>query len=138
MKVYKISKRMEIAGAHRLHLSYDSKCHDLHGHNWVVTVYMRADELNSDGMIMDFKHVKEKIHDKFDHKFINEVVPHLNPTAENLAEYFMSLLPYDEARNSYCYKIEVQETKGNVASCEIDSIEEFLDLVKEMSYYEHV
>jgi len=30
---------MEIAGAHRLELDYESKCSNLHGHNWIVTVY---------------------------------------------------------------------------------------------------
>ena len=37
--MYYVSKRMEIAGAHHLELPYDSKCENLHGHNWIVTVY---------------------------------------------------------------------------------------------------
>ena len=38
---------MEIAGCHRLNLSYESKCSQLHGHNWIVTVFCRARELIS-------------------------------------------------------------------------------------------
>lgn len=65
--MYKITKRMEIAGAHNLKLSYESKCSNLHGHNWVVVVYCKAEELNEDGMVVDFTHLKKMVHDKLDH-----------------------------------------------------------------------
>lgn len=135
---YRMSKRMEIAGAHKLQLSYNSPCNNLHGHNWIVTVYMQADKLNEDGMIMDFKHVKNQIMKKFDHKYFNDVVPNLNPTAENLSRYFMSLLPYDESKNSFCYRVDVQETEGNIASFEVENIKEFLEVVEEMERYDAV
>ena len=53
---------MEIAGCHKLQLSYESKCEQLHGHNWIVTIYCKAKELNADGMVIDFTKVKEQIH----------------------------------------------------------------------------
>uniref|UniRef100_UPI003AB2B8FE 6-pyruvoyl trahydropterin synthase family protein n=1 Tax=Barnesiella intestinihominis TaxID=487174 RepID=UPI003AB2B8FE len=56
--MYYVAKTMEIAGAHSLHLSYESKCEKLHGHNWIITVYCKAKELNQDGMVCDFKHIK--------------------------------------------------------------------------------
>ena len=62
-EMYYVRKRMEIAGCHRLSLPYESKCTNLHGHNWVVTVYCRAKELNGAGMVIDFKHIKDRIHD---------------------------------------------------------------------------
>ena len=37
--MYYVKKRMEIAGAHNLKLPYESKCQNVHGHNWIVTVY---------------------------------------------------------------------------------------------------
>ena len=43
--MYYVSKRMEIAGAHNLKLSYESKCANIHGHNWIVTVFCKAKEL---------------------------------------------------------------------------------------------
>lgn len=58
---------MEIAGAHNLKLSYESKCSNLHGHNWIVTVYCKSETLNADGMVIDFTHVKRDVHDKLDH-----------------------------------------------------------------------
>lgn len=49
--MYYVAKTMEIAGAHSLHLSYESKCEKLHGHNWIITVYCKAKELNQDGIL---------------------------------------------------------------------------------------
>lgn len=60
--MYYVIKRLEIAGSHSLSLSYSSKCENLHGHNWVITIYCRAEHLNEDGMVVDFKHIKDKIH----------------------------------------------------------------------------
>ena len=34
--MYKIIKKMEVAGAHKLELPYESKCSNLHGHNWNI------------------------------------------------------------------------------------------------------
>ena len=110
--MYYVSKRMEIAGAHNLKLSYDSKCQNLHGHNWIVTVYCKSKELNSDGMIIDFKHIKNLISDKLDHQYINDVVD-FNPTAENMAKWICNQVPN-------CYKVSVQESEGNIAIYEED------------------
>ena len=46
---------MEIAGCHRLSLPYESNCTNLHGHNWIITVYCKSRELNEAGMVIDFK-----------------------------------------------------------------------------------
>lgn len=107
--MYEVKKRIEVSAAHRLELSYDSKCTQMHGHNWIIDVYLRADELNCDGMVMDFTHIKRAVQDKFDHKIINEVVD-FNPTAENLAKYICdSLAPQ-------CYRVDVQESIDNIAT----------------------
>lgn len=110
--MYYISKRMEIAGAHKLNLTYESKCKNLHGHNWVVTVYCKSKELNGEGMIIDFKHIKEKISNKLDHQYINDIVD-FNPTAENMAHWICQQIPN-------CYKVSVQESEGNIAIYEKD------------------
>lgn len=110
--MYYISKRLEIAGAHRLALSYESKCANVHGHNWIIIVYCKARELNADGMVVDFKHIKQRIHKYLDHGFLNELLP-FNPTAENIARWVVEQIPE-------CYKASVQESEGNIAIYEND------------------
>ena len=107
--MYEVIKTLEISAAHKLNLNYESKCTNLHGHNWKITVYLRSETLNENGMIMDFTHIKREISDLLDHKVINDVVD-FNPTAENLAKYICdSLAPY-------CFRVDVQESTDNIAS----------------------
>lgn len=103
---------MEISAAHRLNLSYESKCQNLHGHNWHVTIYCKAKELNQDGMVCDFTHIKKAIHEKLDHQYLNDILP-FNPTAENMARWMCEQIPT-------CYKVSVQESDGNIATYEKD------------------
>ena len=107
-----VKKRMEIAGAHRLNLNYESKCANLHGHNWIVTVWCKSQTLNQVGMVMDFTHIKREVQEKLDHKCLNDVVP-FNPTAENIAKWVCDQIPN-------CYRVSVQESEGNVATYERD------------------
>lgn len=110
--MYYVSKRMEISACHQLHLSYESKCSNLHGHNWIITVYCKSKELNEDGMVCDFAHIKQIVHDNLDHKMLNDVFD-FNPTAENIARWITEQIPT-------CYKVSVQETDGNIAIYEKD------------------
>lgn len=110
--MYYMTKRMEIAGAHKLSLPYRSKCADLHGHNWIVTVHCRSEKLNGAGMVIDFTEVKKMIHDRLDHRYLNDVVC-FNPTAENIAKWICDNVPN-------CWRVDVQESEGNVASYERD------------------
>lgn len=116
--MYKVSKRMEIAGSHQLKLSYESKCENLHGHNWIVTVYVKAEQLDQDGMVIDFTHLKQRIHGKLDHQHLNDVVD-FNPTAENIALWIAQEVNLIRA-GACCYKVTVQESEGNVATWEMD------------------
>lgn len=105
--MFYVSKRMEIAGSHKLTLDYDSPCQNLHGHNWIITVFCKAQNLNKNGMIIDFKQIKELIHKRLDHQNLNEVLD-FNPTAENIAKWIVDTVPE-------CYKAKIQESEGNIA-----------------------
>lgn len=109
--MYRVSKKMEIAGAHFLSLDYKSKCSNVHGHNWIVTVFCQNEELDHNGMVVDFTEIKNEVHDKLDHKLINDVIG-VNPTAEHIARWICEQVPY-------CYKVTVQESEGNIAEYEV-------------------
>lgn len=110
--MYRVTKTMEIAGAHQLYLDYESKCTNLHGHNWIITVTCESEHLNVNGMVIDFKHIKNRVSDVLDHQNLNEVGVFkklgINPTAENIAHWICNLVPY-------CVYVAVQESEGNLA-----------------------
>ena len=110
--MYYVSKRFEIAFAHRLSLDYESKCTRLHGHNAVITVFCCRESLDNNGMVTDFTHIKELVQGQLDHKNLNEVLP-FNPTAENIARWICDKV-------EHCYRVEVQESEGNMAIYEKD------------------
>lgn len=111
--MYEVRKSFEISAAHMLSLSYESKCSNLHGHNWNITVACRSEKLNKDGMVYDFKHIKDLISDTLDHQNITNLIVidgiHLNPTAENIAHWVSKKI------GETCFEVVVKESDGNTA-----------------------
>ena len=105
--MYTVTKRIEVSGAHFLILPYESKCKNLHGHNWIIYVTCRREELDACGMVIDFVKIKEIVN-QLDHTNINNVLGDVNPTAENIARWLHDKIPY-------CVRVEVQESEGNIA-----------------------
>lgn len=111
--MYYIKKTLEVSASHKLKLDYGSPCQNLHGHNFIISVYCKchAGELNNNGMVIDFKKIKEIVHGTMDHKNLNKVFD-FNPTAENIARWIVSQVPH-------CYKAVVEESNNNEAIYEI-------------------
>lgn len=105
--MYTVTKRLEVSAAHHLTLDYESKCQHLHGHNWIIYVTCQREELDHNGMVIDFKKIKEIVHGTMDHQNLNDIFP-FNPTAENIAKWICDAVPY-------CVKVEVRESEGNTA-----------------------
>ncbi|SHF29153.1 6-carboxytetrahydropterin synthase QueD [Caloramator proteoclasticus] len=105
-------KEFEFDAAHNL-IHYHGKCERLHGHTYKLVVKLEG-EPDSEGMVFDFvqlkKIVKERIIDKFDHAYLNDIIE--QPTAENMAIYVWDEL-YDVLKRDNCrlYEVEVWETK---------------------------
>ena len=62
----------------------------MHGHNYLITIYLKSSELDEIGFIKDYRalsFIKEYIDSNLDHRHLNDVFP-MNPTAENIA-YFL-------------------------------------------------
>lgn len=107
--MYFLKKTVTISAAHNLVSPYEGQCKKIHGHNWKITVYCRSHSLNDKGMIIDFVEIK-KIVNQLDHSFINEIIK--QPTAENMAKWIVDNI-------STCYRTDVEETEGSVASYEL-------------------
>ena len=107
-----LQKTIEISAAHHLELDYPSKCTQLHGHNWIITIYCKARELDKNGMVIDFSEIKRRIVDPLDHHVVNDVIG-CNPTAENIARWCQQQIPH-------CYRVDVRENADNVATYEED------------------
>lgn len=113
--MYDIFIDTHFAGAHHLR-DYPGDCEKPHGHNWKVRVTVRATEVDSCGMGIDFTVLKKIVKvaiDKLDHKDLN-TLPYFqvkNPSSEYIAEFL-----YDEVRDELTsdryklYSVEVKET----------------------------
>jgi len=104
--MYRVTKRLEVAGAHQLCLDYESKCQNLHGHNWIITVTCQSETLNSNGMVIDFTEIS-KIAKRLDHANLNEILK--QPTAENIAKWLADQI------GPQCVEVRIQESEGNEA-----------------------
>jgi 6-pyruvoyltetrahydropterin/6-carboxytetrahydropterin synthase len=86
----------QFAAAHHLR-NFKGKCEQLHGHNWSVEVFVRAQQLDSSGLVKDFGEIKDHTHrilSDLDHKYLNELTPFLeeNPSSEHIARYLFNRL----------------------------------------------
>lgn len=105
-------KEFEFDSAHNL-INYHGKCEKLHGHTYKLVVKLEG-EPDNEGMIYDFvelkKTVNEKVVNRFDHAYLNEIIP--QPTAENIAIFvWKELKDILNRDNSRLYEIEIWETK---------------------------
>jgi 6-pyruvoyltetrahydropterin/6-carboxytetrahydropterin synthase len=111
-----ITKQMRTETAHRL-LNYNGRCAHLHGHSYLWEVTATAPQLDSRGMVADFKDLKAAMHevlDPLDHALVlcteDPILPIVanqlatngerlrlhsfiwNPTAEEFAAWAASMI----------------------------------------------
>ncbi len=89
--MYEITITKSFAAAHLLK-DIGGKCEELHGHNFVVDVSLAAPQLNKEGLLIDFRILKEwtdEILTGLDHTYLNDhpYFRNVNPSAENLARF---------------------------------------------------
>jgi len=104
--MFKITKEVKWDAAHRL-LGYEGPCKRIHGHSWRAIFMFGGENLNKDGMVVDFSSVKKVIqgwiNQHWDHGLILSLADPLinilqntehqiyslqgNPTAEHMAQF---------------------------------------------------
>jgi 6-pyruvoyltetrahydropterin/6-carboxytetrahydropterin synthase len=118
--MYKISKQFTFSASHILDgLPADHPCARLHGHNYVVTVHLKAEDLNEVGFVKDYRElafVKEYIDNNLDHRHLNDVFQ-MNPTAENIAKKLYDIFVVEIPQ---IYAVEISETPKTTAIYEVE------------------
>ena len=90
--MFEITVQAGFSSGHYLR-DYYGKCENPHGHNYRVLVTLVGSELEPNGLLLDFKLLKQVLKptvEYLDHQMINDLDPFttVNPSAENLARYF--------------------------------------------------
>lgn len=89
--MFDIFVKTHFSSGHHLR-DYPGSCELPHGHNWRVTVTVRATELDQLGMGIDFKVLKKHVYaviDELDHRNLNEMAAfsEINPSSEHIAQF---------------------------------------------------
>ena len=132
--MYTVRKEFKFEAAHVLDKCYSEECKFIHGHSYRVEVFVGSNTLNEDGMVIDFKKLKEIVSpliDAWDHRLIGTaitltnwlqmyskiVVVKFNPTAENMAKYLFDKIHEElkEVNPGYYLKVRVWETATSYA-----------------------
>jgi 6-pyruvoyltetrahydropterin/6-carboxytetrahydropterin synthase len=84
-------KEFGIEAAHRLpNVPANHKCARLHGHSFRITVHISGDVDPDLGWVLDFAEIGAAfapIHERLDHRCLNDVPGLENPTSENLCAW---------------------------------------------------
>jgi len=93
-QMYEVTIKRSFSAAHSLK-EIGGKCEKLHGHNFTVEVSVATDQLNSEGLVVDFRILKDwtdQTIKELDHKYLNEISIFYgkNPSSENIANYIFN------------------------------------------------
>jgi 6-pyruvoyltetrahydropterin/6-carboxytetrahydropterin synthase len=134
-----VTRYHDICAGHRVY-GHESKCAHLHGHNYRVHFTVQADTLDHLGRVLDFSVIKDKLcnwlEDNWDHKFLVWVedpakdtlldldpvgivgLP-FNPTAENMAEYLLTVIGPKQLEGTDCKLVSVKIEETAKCSAEV-------------------
>lgn len=134
--MFTVTRYHDISCGHRV-CGHENKCSHLHGHNYRIT-FCCAGELDSLGRVIDLSVIKEKLcvwlEEHFDHRFLiwtedpladallsldpKVVQVPFNPTAENIAEYLVTVVGPEQLRGTgvKLIRCDVEETRKCTAT----------------------
>lgn len=121
--MFEASVKASFSGAHRLK-GYRGKCEALHGHNWDVEAFVASKDLNAEGLLIDFKVLRNKLNEvlcALDHRDLNSIAffKERNPSAENIAKYIYTNLKKalsDRGQKVSLLRVSVWETRDSCAT----------------------
>jgi 6-pyruvoyltetrahydropterin/6-carboxytetrahydropterin synthase len=106
-----VFKSFTLEAAHRLPNVPDSHpCARVHGHSFVIELWVRGTIGARSGWVLDFAEISEAfrpLHQQLDHRLLNEIEGLANPTSEQLAIWIWDRV-YGTLRG--LHKVVVRET----------------------------
>ena len=116
---YELNKDFHFAAAHYISHADAGKCQQTHGHTYFANITIVGDELGSTGFLVDFKVVKDLIHQRFDHGILNadpafsDDDSNYFPTTEVIARTIYEVVQehLDTLKNQpVCHQVYLRET----------------------------
>ncbi|KIL45350.1 6-pyruvoyl trahydropterin synthase family protein [Jeotgalibacillus soli] len=116
---YELNKDFHFAAAHYIPHDAAGKCQQVHGHTYFANVTIAGDQLDDSGFLVNFKTIKELLHDRFDHGVLNDDKHFTNedsnffPTTEIVARVMCEIIQeyLDTTSNKpACLQVFLRET----------------------------
>jgi len=112
----------EFSAAHFLS-HYNGKCEKLHGHNYRARIWVRGENLNEGGMLVDFSLLKRMLREVLavlDHSNLNDMEIFYNdPSAERIAKFIFEEIqkkfPEDRLDKTLLWAVDVYENSRSMA-----------------------
>ena len=118
--MYEITIQKTFSAAHTLDIG--SEREQLHGHNFKVEATVASEELNADGLVLDFRILKRWVRtilEELDHTYLNDLDPFrdTSPTSEHIARFIYERLEKDAVPLGLkVSRIAVWESEGSKAT----------------------
>ena len=109
--MFTICKEFHFSSAHQLHgLPEDHPCSRLHGHNYILKVFLKSHKISNVGFVQDYREldeIKKFVDNELDHRNLNDIFKLENTTVET-----MSRIIYWKFKKKYpkLFAIEMSET----------------------------
>lgn len=122
-----IAKQYTFDAAHRLDkLPPEHKCHRMHGHTYRVEIMVRGPVKN--GFVVDYADLDalwQPLHERLDHRVLNEVSGLDTPSTEHLAGWILIRLVGMPQLQMFYVSVRVYESSSTW--CEVESIDDISD-----------
>ena len=115
--VFEVYVKSHFSAAHSLR-GYPGDCARVHGHNWMVEVFVRCAELDDIGIGIDFRDIRAAVKEVLaglDHCDLNDLplFAEQNPSSENIARFLYKELSCKlNTSKIRVSRVKVSETPG--------------------------
>lgn len=122
---YELNKDFNFSAAHSVPHPEAGVCQRVHGHTYFVNLTIGGDRLDASGFLVNFKVLKNLVHDLWDHTLLNEDNRHFSevnaeqfPTTEVVARVIWRIVQdhlNEKSNHPTCLQVVVRETPTSYA-----------------------